>query len=123
MQRCKAAERRLKIIKLLESKVFALSRSCKRAACAPVIGEVYYAKIYDSVLLFGFVLISANLAIAQKDKSKPAENSERTKYNIVYILLDDQRYDAMGFLKGQKFLETPNMDSIAKNGVHFLMLL
>jgi N-acetylglucosamine-6-sulfatase len=35
--------------------------------------------------------------------------------NVVFILSDDHRYDAMGFL-GHPFLETPNMDSIAKNG-------
>jgi N-acetylglucosamine-6-sulfatase len=39
-------------------------------------------------------------------------------YNIIYILLDDQRYDAMGFVKGQTFLQTPHMDSIARNGVY-----
>jgi len=37
--------------------------------------------------------------------------------NIVFILTDDHRYDAMGFI-GHPFLETPNMDSIARNGVH-----
>jgi len=37
--------------------------------------------------------------------------------NIVFILSDDHRYDAMGFV-GHPFLETPHMDSIAKNGVH-----
>lgn len=46
-------------------------------------------------------------------KNRPAK-----KYNIVFVLLDDQRYDAMGFLKGQSFLQTPNMDSIARNGTH-----
>ncbi|MEW6302015.1 MAG: sulfatase [Verrucomicrobiota bacterium] len=37
--------------------------------------------------------------------------------NIVLILTDDHRYDAMGFM-GHPFLETPNMDLLAKNGVH-----
>lgn len=37
--------------------------------------------------------------------------------NIIFILVDDQRYDAMGFM-GHPFLETPNIDSLAKNGVH-----
>ena len=37
--------------------------------------------------------------------------------NIVFILADDHRYDAMGFL-GHPFLETPQMDAMAKNGVH-----
>jgi N-acetylglucosamine-6-sulfatase len=37
--------------------------------------------------------------------------------NIVFILTDDHRFDAMGFM-GHPFLETPNLDSLAKNGVH-----
>ena len=38
--------------------------------------------------------------------------------NVVVILVDDQRYDAMGFL-GHPFLETPNMDRLAKGGAYF----
>ncbi len=37
--------------------------------------------------------------------------------NVVFILSDDHRYDAMSFM-GHQFAETPHMDSIAKNGVH-----
>lgn len=37
--------------------------------------------------------------------------------NIVFILTDDHRYDAMGFM-GHPFLETPHLDSLAHNGVH-----
>ncbi|HVV00819.1 MAG TPA: sulfatase [Verrucomicrobiae bacterium] len=37
--------------------------------------------------------------------------------NIIFILTDDQRYDALGFMN-HPFLQTPNMDSLAKNGVH-----
>jgi N-acetylglucosamine-6-sulfatase len=37
--------------------------------------------------------------------------------NIVFILADDHRYDAMGFL-GHPFLETPQMDAMSRNGVH-----
>jgi N-acetylglucosamine-6-sulfatase len=37
--------------------------------------------------------------------------------NVVFILSDDHRYDAMGFM-GHPFLETPAMDSIAADGVH-----
>jgi N-acetylglucosamine-6-sulfatase len=40
------------------------------------------------------------------------------RYNIIFILLDDQRYDAMGFLKSQPFIQTPNMDAIAANGAY-----
>ncbi|MEN8784849.1 MAG: sulfatase-like hydrolase/transferase, partial [Akkermansiaceae bacterium] len=38
--------------------------------------------------------------------------------NILVILTDDHRYDAMGFL-GHPFLKTPNMDRLAAEGVHF----
>ena len=37
--------------------------------------------------------------------------------NIVFIITDDQRYDAMGFL--HSYLETPNIDAIAKSGAYF----
>lgn len=42
---------------------------------------------------------------------------QATPRNIVFILTDDHRFDAMGFT-GHPFLETPNLDSIARNGVH-----
>ena len=37
--------------------------------------------------------------------------------NVVFILSDDHRYDAMGFM-GHPFLKTPAMDSLAGQGVH-----
>ncbi len=39
--------------------------------------------------------------------------------NVVFILSDDHRYDFLGFHpKSPKWLETPNMDRLAKEGVH-----
>jgi N-acetylglucosamine-6-sulfatase len=40
------------------------------------------------------------------------------KRNVIFILTDDHRYDAMGFLKGQDWLETPHLDSLARDGAH-----
>ncbi|MDI1249790.1 MAG: sulfatase [Lacunisphaera sp.] len=37
--------------------------------------------------------------------------------NVVFILSDDHRYDAMSFL-GHQFAQTPVMDSLAANGAH-----
>lgn len=37
---------------------------------------------------------------------------------MIFLLTDDHRYDALGFLKGQSFIQTPHMDSIARNGVY-----
>ena len=38
--------------------------------------------------------------------------------NVVFILSDDHRYDAMSFL-GHQFAKTPVMDSLAANGAYF----
>jgi arylsulfatase A-like enzyme len=38
--------------------------------------------------------------------------------NVVFILSDDHRYDFMGFLGKPKFLETPNMDRMAREGAY-----
>jgi len=37
--------------------------------------------------------------------------------NVIFILVDDQRYDAVGFLN--PLLETPNMDRLAEEGAYF----
>ncbi len=39
--------------------------------------------------------------------------------NVVLILTDDHRYDAMSFLKARPFPETPNLDAMAAQGVLF----
>ena len=38
--------------------------------------------------------------------------------NIIFILTDDHRFDAMGCV-GHPFLETPHLDAMAKGGAHF----
>jgi len=38
--------------------------------------------------------------------------------NVVFILSDDHRFDFMGFLGKVKFLETPHMDRMAREGAH-----
>lgn len=54
-------------------------------------------------------------SLAEIDRSFHVNKDK--KPNIVYIILDDQRYDALGFLN--KNISTPNMDKIAANGTHF----
>lgn len=39
--------------------------------------------------------------------------------NVIFILSDDHRYDAMGFLKAQPWLRTPQMDRLASEGAYF----
>jgi N-acetylglucosamine-6-sulfatase len=42
----------------------------------------------------------------------------RKPKNILFILTDDQRYDALGFLQSQTFFKTPNLDKLARGGVY-----
>ena len=72
------------------------------------------SKFVPLLLLVG--LFCASFVIAdelpdtgQRDGIKPR--------NVVFVLTDDHRYDAMGFM-GHPFLETPHLDSLASNGVH-----
>ncbi|HJN16019.1 MAG TPA: sulfatase [Armatimonadota bacterium] len=47
-----------------------------------------------------------------------ADDAPATPRNIVFILIDDLRYDAFGY-KGHPFLETPHMDALAHGGADF----
>ena len=38
--------------------------------------------------------------------------------NIIFILTDDQRWDALGHT-GNEIIQTPNMDQLAREGVYF----
>ena len=59
-----------------------------------------------------FILIGISLdanATKNTDTVKPR--------NVIYILTDDQRFDELGFMN--PVIDTPNMDELAQNGVHF----
>jgi N-acetylglucosamine-6-sulfatase len=60
-------------------------------------------------LCFFLAFISLH-AVAQTASKKPK--------NIIFILADDHRYDAMGFMNKVPWLKTPNMDKMARQGVH-----
>lgn len=52
-------------------------------------------------------------------ESRLAELTDSTPKRIIFILSDDHRYDYMGFTGAVPWLETPNMDRMAKEGAHF----
>jgi N-acetylglucosamine-6-sulfatase len=56
------------------------------------------------------LLLSLQVTHAQSTRPKPM--------NIIFILADDHRYDAMGFMNRIKGLQTPGMDRMAKEGAH-----
>ena len=67
----------------------------------------------SSLLIFGAIA-----GCAPKDKNAPsaAENSGRP--NVLFILADDQRADALG-CSGNSYIRTPNIDSLASSGIRF----
>ena len=70
-------------------------------------------RILFSVAL-GWAALSQAIA---EDKLAIERVPEAKPRNVVFILTDDHRYDAMGFM-GHPFLKTPHLDSMARNGVH-----
>lgn len=47
-----------------------------------------------------------------------SSNAQQKPMNIIFILADDHRYDAMGFMKKIQGLETPGLDLMAREGAH-----
>jgi N-acetylglucosamine-6-sulfatase len=69
--------------------------------------------------LLGGIAGGALASFAQTNRMAPLGRTGAKPRNVVFILSDDHRYDAMGFLKGQEWLETPQMDRMAREGCHF----
>ena len=64
------------------------------------------------------ILITLFLSCNDLNTTKDVVDST-TRQNVIYILSDDHRYDFMGFTGRVPFLQTPNMDRMAREGVHF----
>ena len=64
-------------------------------------------------IFLGFVSICMLITSAASGAEKSA-----TRPNIVFILIDDLRYDTFGFM-GHSFVETPHIDALAKGGLQF----
>jgi arylsulfatase A-like enzyme len=65
------------------------------------------------VLCMGVLLLSILPASAMAPEMQSTERP-----NILFIVTDDQRFDAMG-CAGNPIIKTPNMDALAKSGVRF----
>ena len=66
------------------------------------------------LLLLNSILFIQFIATAQKQPSTKANQ----KPNIIFILTDDQRWDALGYA-GNKLAHTPEMDKLAQEGTYF----
>ena len=67
----------------------------------------------------GLCCLQAMLLVAAVGSLATAAEASAVEHrpNIIFILTDDQRYDELGFLNPD--LQTPNIDRLAKGGVHF----
>ena len=62
------------------------------------------------IRLFFFLMLIITIKVsAEKNDQRP---------NFLFILVDDQPYDAVGFSKRYPFLKTPNIDKLANEGVN-----
>ncbi len=61
-------------------------------------------------LLISASLFQPGISLAQPKTEKP---------NIIFVLVDDLRWDAMGFTGQYPFLKTPNIDQLRTEGVYF----
>jgi N-acetylglucosamine-6-sulfatase len=68
-------------------------------------------------LLFFVILIITFNVHAQQIQSLTVERNNNKPLNVIFILSDDHRYDFMGFTDKVQWLQTPNMDKMAKEGV------
>lgn len=66
--------------------------------------------VFKSILLCLGLTLSFQLLAG----SPPVDDG---RMNVIFILTDDQRYDELGFMN--PVLETPHMDRLAAEGVHF----
>jgi N-acetylglucosamine-6-sulfatase len=69
----------------------------------------------------GAASLALGLASARAEAKKKAiqKRAGTRPRNIVFILSDDHRYDFLGFLGKVKFLQTPNLDRLGRDGAHF----
>jgi arylsulfatase A-like enzyme len=68
-----------------------------------------FRPFFTAILLFLYSGSFISISLAQSKLVKP---------NIIFILTDDQRADALGYA-GNKIIKTPEMDKLARQGIYF----
>jgi arylsulfatase A-like enzyme len=68
----------------------------------------------------GILLLISFFLFLGTEKSAAQKSSKqiKAKPNIIFILTDDQRFDALGYA-GKKIIQTPEMDKLAQSGAYF----
>ena len=84
---------------------------------------VRHTVLYVSMVAFckrfaGLVLAALVLPSCFPPQQKPV-NSQEVSVNVLFIMTDQQRFDALS-RAGNKELETPNLDQLARDGAYFV---
>ena len=58
------------------------------------------------------------MATAEKSTGQKKGTDPKDRPNIIFILTDDQRWDALGY-EGNPIIQTPEMDKLAESGTYF----
>ena len=74
---------------------------------------LFYCRTILSFIIFALLLFAQNLNAFKYKQQKDGRPNR-----IIFILSDDHRYDYMGFMNAVEWLETPNMDRLAREGSH-----
>jgi arylsulfatase A len=75
-------------------------------------------KTFNSFSKLLTLLAFASFIFGCESKNEEVQTVSESKTSIVFILADDLGYGDLGFL-GQKYIETPNIDRLAKEGMFF----
>lgn len=81
-----------------------------------------YPILFLAILFFTLAntpVFAQDAVVSQPGHSlKLLKTSNNKPRNVIFILTDDHRYDAFGFLKAQSFIKTPNLDRLAQGGAY-----
>ncbi|MBX2843782.1 MAG: family 78 glycoside hydrolase catalytic domain [Flammeovirgaceae bacterium] len=69
-------------------------------------------KLPGRLFLITFLLIQTLIGVSKNQQNRTE------KPNIIFILTDDQRWDALSY-SGNEIIQTPEMDKLAKEGTYF----
>jgi arylsulfatase A-like enzyme len=72
------------------------------------------------ILLFSCSFLTVTAQETKTTDAALSQNDSKQPMNVVFILSDDHRYDFMGFMDKVPYLETPNMDRMAREGAHMM---
>jgi arylsulfatase A-like enzyme len=79
--------------------------------------KIHMINLIKTTLGLGSILLLSMMSCGSKESSEQVEE-QTGRLNIIFILTDDQRWDALGYA-GNKIIQTPEMDKLAAAGAYF----